>query len=214
MKLIAINGSPRKEWNTATLLKNVIEGASRNDMDLELINLYDFNFKGCISCFSCKRNNSKNYGICSLNDDLKPILSKIRNSDALVIGTPIYFETINGVTSCFLERFLFQNILYTLPPTTSFKGNLKIGIIYTMNITEDEFLQNTISKHLKNYENYFKLIFGNIETYYCFDTYQIDNYSNIDYTYFDKEKKKKRREDRFAIDCEKVYEMGERLFTK
>lgn len=214
MKLIAINGSPRKEWNTATLLKNVIEGASRNGANVELVNLYDLDFKGCISCFSCKRGNSKNYGICALNDDLKLILEKIRNSDALVIGNPIYFGTINGVTSCFIERLLFQNILYTSPPTTSFKGKLKIGMIYTMNVTEDEFLQSPISNSLKNYENYFNMIFGNVETYYCFDTYQIDNYSNIDYTYFNKEKKKKRREDRFAMDCRKADEIGTKLTTK
>ncbi|XWX63056.1 flavodoxin family protein [Desulfitobacterium sp. AusDCA] len=48
MKVIAINGSPRKNKNTATLLNKALEGA-----ETELIHLYDLNYKGCVSCFAC-----------------------------------------------------------------------------------------------------------------------------------------------------------------
>ena len=59
MKAIAINGSPRKDWNTATLLKKSLEGAASVGAETELINLYFLSFKGCYSCFACKRNGSK-----------------------------------------------------------------------------------------------------------------------------------------------------------
>lgn len=52
MKVIAINGSPRK--NTATLLAKALEGASSCGAETELIHLYDHNYKGCVSCFACK----------------------------------------------------------------------------------------------------------------------------------------------------------------
>jgi multimeric flavodoxin WrbA len=53
MQLIAINGSPRKNWNTAKLLEQAIEGAKSLGAQTELIHLYDLNFQGCTSCFAC-----------------------------------------------------------------------------------------------------------------------------------------------------------------
>ena len=52
MKVMAINGSPRKKWNTATLLDKALEGAASQGAETELIHLYDLNYKGCISCFA------------------------------------------------------------------------------------------------------------------------------------------------------------------
>jgi multimeric flavodoxin WrbA len=54
-KIIAINGSPRKEWNTATLLDHALRGAESHGAKTELIHIYDLDFRGCTSCFSCKR---------------------------------------------------------------------------------------------------------------------------------------------------------------
>ena len=57
MKIIAINGSPRKKANTATMCNKFLEGAKSvsSDVETEIINLFDLNYKGCISCFGCKR---------------------------------------------------------------------------------------------------------------------------------------------------------------
>ena len=55
MKVMAFNGSPRKEkWNTATLLNSALQGAQSTGAEIELVQLYDLKFSGCISCFSCK----------------------------------------------------------------------------------------------------------------------------------------------------------------
>jgi multimeric flavodoxin WrbA len=51
MKVIVLNGSPRKKWNTATLLKHAFDGAASKGAETELIHLYNYNYKGCISCF-------------------------------------------------------------------------------------------------------------------------------------------------------------------
>ena len=64
MNVIAVNGSPRKNWNTATLLNKAIEGAKSVGAETELFHLYDLNFKGYASSFSSKRKGSKNNGIC------------------------------------------------------------------------------------------------------------------------------------------------------
>jgi len=55
MKVIAVNGSPRKKWNTATLLHKALDGAKSIGAQTEFIHLYDLNFKGCTSCFACKK---------------------------------------------------------------------------------------------------------------------------------------------------------------
>ena len=55
MKVIAVNGSPRKTWNTATLLEHALAGAAGSGAETELVHLYDLEFKGCISCFACKK---------------------------------------------------------------------------------------------------------------------------------------------------------------
>lgn len=52
MTIIGINGSPRKKWNTATLLTKALEGAASQGADTELVHLYDLAFKGCMICFA------------------------------------------------------------------------------------------------------------------------------------------------------------------
>ena len=71
MKALFINGSPRKNWNTYKMLESAMKGASDAGAETELINLYDFNFKGCVSCFACKLKNSKTNGLCAVRDDLR-----------------------------------------------------------------------------------------------------------------------------------------------
>lgn len=62
MKAIAVNGSPRRNWNTATLLRKALDGAKSVGADTELIHLYDMQYRGCISCFACKRKDNKFVG--------------------------------------------------------------------------------------------------------------------------------------------------------
>ena len=96
MKIIALNGSPRKEWNTATLLKKALEGASSQGAATELIHLYDLDYKGCVSCFACKERGGKSYGACVIKDVLKPIFKDIEECDAIIFGSPIYLGSITG----------------------------------------------------------------------------------------------------------------------
>ena len=77
MKVLGINGSPRKKWNTATLLKHDLEGAASQGAETELVHLYDLEYKGCISCFSCKQVGGKSEGRCAMEDGATPILKKI-----------------------------------------------------------------------------------------------------------------------------------------
>lgn len=70
MKAIIINGSPRKKWNTDKALQRAAEGFSDADGTVETIRLYDYEYKGCVSCFACKIKNSKTNGLCAYRDAL------------------------------------------------------------------------------------------------------------------------------------------------
>jgi len=210
MKVLAINGSPRKKWNTATLLNKALEGASSKGAETELINLYDLSFVGCTSCFACKLKNGESYGHCAIKDELSPVLKRIRDVDALILGSPIYLGTATGVIRSFLERLIFPYLVYDTNRTSLFPKKLPVGFIYTMGANENFIKDLSIDKHIELNEMILGRIFGLSESLMVTDTYQFDDYSKY-VNSFDVEEKAKRRMEVFPIDCEKAYEMGVRF---
>lgn len=213
MKAIAINGSPRKKWNTAILLEKALEGAVVQGADTELIHLYDLNFRGCISCFNCKLKSGKSYGQCSVNDGLKPILQKIEEADALILGSPIYFGNLTGETRSFLERLMFQYLVYDKTYTSLRKKDISAGIIYTMNVPENMLDQLNYKQVLGSIEASLKRTVSGMDllSLYATDTYQFEDYSKYEVPLFNAGLKAKHREEVFPQDCQKAFEMGRQL---
>ena len=211
MRVTAINGSPRKKWNTATLLEKALEGAASRGAETELIHLYDLNFKGCISCFACKTKGGKSYGRCAVKDDLEPVFRNIEKADAIILGSPIYFGSVSGEMRSFMERLLFPYLTYTDPPRSLFPGKVKTGFIYTMNTTEEQMTERGYVQHFMLHETVLRMIFGASEYMCSFDTCQFDDYSKVVSERFDPEKKAQRRKEIFPKDCEKAFGMGARF---
>ena len=211
MNAIAINGSPRKNWNTATLLNKALEGAAINGAKVEIFHLYDFSYKGCVSCFACKTRGGASYGRCGFKDGLAPILEKIESAQILIIGSPIYFGSVTGELRSFLERLLFPYGTYTDPPRTLFPGRINCGLIYTMNVREDQASELGYFSHLGGNERILRQRFGSAESLYSFDTYQFDDYAKVVADRFDPLLKAKRRQEVFPLDCQKAFELGIRL---
>ena len=211
MKVMAFNGSPRKKWNTATLLTKALDGAASKGAETELVHLYDLNFRGCLSCFSCKRKGGRSYGRCAARDELTPFLKKVEETDAFILGSPIYFGTVSGEMRSFLERLLFPYHMYTFPPRSLFPKQIKTGFIYTMNVPEEWIANLGYDKMVDSNERLLKTIFGASESLCSFDTYQFKDYSKVVVEIFDPEKKAKRRKEVFPIDCQKAFEMGARF---
>lgn len=214
MKVMAINGSPRKKWNTALLLEKALEGAASQGAETELIHLYGLEFRGCISCFACKTIGGKSYGRCAVKDDLTPILRKAEEVGAIIFGSPIYFANVTGEMRSFLERLLFPYLKYTDPPQSLFPKMIHTGFIYTMNLTEELMKEHGYDQALASIEMYLQTIFGSSEILYSFDTYQFDDYSKVVADRFDPVKKARRRKEVFPKDCEKSFEMGARCAEK
>jgi multimeric flavodoxin WrbA len=211
MKVMAFNGSPRKKWNTATLLGKALEGAASRGAEPELIHLYDLDYKGCISCFACKTIGGKSYGRCAVQDDLTDVFSRIEQTDAIILGSPVYWGTVSGEMKSFVERLLFQFMTYTDPPGSLFPNRIKTGFIYTMNVTEEIMKEWGYAVNFNRNEATLRRIFGESEYMCSFDTCQFDDYSKVLATRFDPVKKKKRHEEVFPLDCRKAFEMGVRL---
>ena len=211
MKVMAFNGSPRKKWNTATLLEKALEGASSKGAETELIHLYDLNYKGCISCFSCKMKDGKSYGRCAVGDDLAPIFEKVLDAQALLFGSPIYLGTATGQMRSFLERLVFPFLPYTDPPESIFPGKIKTGFIYTLGATEEMAKEYGFDRQIGLNQMFLERVFGACESLCSYDTYQFEDYAKVVASRFDPEKKARRRKEVFPLDCAKALEMGVRL---
>ncbi len=208
---MAVNGSPRKKWNTATLLARALKGAASQGAETELVHLYDLSFKGCISCFACKTRGGKSYGRCAVTDELRPILQKIEAADALILGSPIYFGIVSGEMRSFMERLLFPYFTYTDPPQSLFPHKMPTGFIYTMNITEELMKEWGYEPIFANNQRLLQMVFGASESLCSFDTYQFTDYARVVADSFDPKKKARRRQEVFPRDCEAAWAMGARL---
>jgi multimeric flavodoxin WrbA len=211
MKVMAVNGSPRKTWNTATLLKKALKGAASQGAETELVHLYDLNFSGCSSCFACKTRGGKSYGQCAVKDDLRPILKKIAAADALILGSPIYFGIMSGEMRSFIERLLFPYFTYTDPPQSLFPKKMPTGFIYTMNVTEEMMKEWGYEQQFGNNHRLLEMVFGASESLCSFDTYQFKDYAKVVADRFDPEQKARRRREVFPQDCQKAFAMGARF---
>lgn len=213
MKIVALNGSPRKDGNTATLLNKALEGAAAQGAEIEIIHLYDLNFKGCISCFACKTIGSQSYGKCPIPDDLAPVFKKVEQADAIILGSPIYLGRVTGEMASFLDRLVFQYLVYSDPPQSLFPKKMHTGFIYTMNVTEQQFKEFGMDKSVGFNEFGMQAAFGTAESLLSYDTYQFKDYSKVVAPRFNVEEKAKRRAEVFPVDCQKAFEMGVRFAT-
>ncbi len=211
MRAIAINGSPRRTWNTATLLEKALEGAASAGAETEIVHLYDLDYRGCTSCFSCKRKDGERAGRCAMRDGLTDVLERIMASDVLLLGSPIYLGDVTGEMRSFWERLIFMNLSYDKAHRSNFEGTISTGFIYTMNIAEDILegsgYRNAIDAHMRPAQ----ILNGESECLIVTDTYQFGDYSKYAASNFDEGHKAKVRAERFPVDCQRAFELGARL---
>ena len=102
MKALAINGSPRNNGNTAILLKNVLRELEKEGIATELVQLGGQKINGCIGCYKCF--DAKN-GRCAVNDDIaNECIGKMREADAIILGSPTYFADCTAAMKALIER--------------------------------------------------------------------------------------------------------------
>jgi len=215
MKVYAINGSPRKNNNTAILLKKALEGVKESvkdtEVETEIINLYDFKYTGCKSCFACKMLDGKSYGKCIIKDDVHEALEKLSQSDGIIFGSPVYFHDISGQLKSFLERLLFPYLVYDNNFTSLAQKKMPTAFIYTMNVTEEVMKEEGYLSTFNNMEFYLEKLFTKPSVMYSNNTYQFNDYSKYKVECFSEEEKAEHRKIQFPLDCEKAFERGVNL---
>lgn len=218
MKALFINASPRKNWNTHKMLESCMKGAGDSGAETKLIHLYDYNFKGCVSCFACKLKNAKTQGLCAYRDDLRPVLEDALNSDIVVIGSPIYFSYPTGMMRSFLERFIFPIMSYSFDENgkrlSAIDRKIYSAVIYTMNCPEDLAAKIHYPEYLEPNANAMQMVLGYCETLCAYNTYQFTNYDRYEANMFSESAKAQHREKVFPEDLKKAYELGARLVQK
>lgn len=214
MKVMAINGSPRKKWNTATVLEHALQGAASvdNKVSCELINLYELNYKGCISCFQCKLIGGASYGRCAVKDQLKPVLDSMIEADVLIFGSPIYFSDVTGMARCMFERLCFPLFVYDKNYSSLAPKKVRTGFIYTMNIGYTSMEEYGYPGRLAVMEKFVGRIFSHTpQVQYVNNTLQFSDYSKYKAELFSPEEKKAYREKHFPEDCKDAFQMGATL---
>lgn len=211
MNIIAVNGSPRKNGNTVELLRHALAGAASCGANTKRIDLYDLNYKGCVSCFYCKRKDC-HHGICALQDELSPVLTELKEADGIIFGSPIYYDNISSGMSAFLERFLFSNYIYSEDVPTVFPKTISTGFVYSMNITREQSERVHVPLNLEKYQRSVTEILGAApKLLYVYNTWQFSDYSKYESSIFSEADKRRQREEQFPLDCEAAYDMGKAL---
>lgn len=211
-KVLIINGSPRKNGNTAQLLQRAKEGALAAGAEVEYINLYDrsLNYKGCMSCFACKIKGGRK-GVCSYPDDLQPILEKAIEADAIICGSPVYCGYPTANLRAFMERIIFPAVNYSDFQHPIINKGKRSATIYTMNCPDMQTYKNNAYDILMDVNAQQLGMFGSTEILYSFDTYQFNDYSRYDAAQLNVERKTEMHNTQFPKDLERAFDLGKRL---
>jgi multimeric flavodoxin WrbA len=102
-KILILNGSPKKNGNTAMLVDWFCKGATSKEADIEIVRTAFLKYKttGCISCRACQESDKYE---CSINDEAKPVLAKMADVDVIVFATPLYFFSASAQIKLIFDR--------------------------------------------------------------------------------------------------------------
>ncbi|MBR3986326.1 MAG: flavodoxin family protein [Bacteroidales bacterium] len=113
MKALLLNGSPNAKGCTYTALSIVAEELEKNGIEAEIVHVGHKDIHGCISCGRCAE-----LGHCVFNDIVNEVAPKFEATDALIVGSPVYYASPNGTLLACLDRLFFS---------THFDKRMKVG---------------------------------------------------------------------------------------
>ena len=141
MYVLGIMGSPHKEGNTATLMKDALAAAAASGAETKIVQLNELTIRGCQGCFGCQQKTP-----CVLKDDMTALYAEIDKADAVVIGSPVYmWAPYTAQTKLFIDR-LFPYIQVLSGYKSCLKPGKRFGIIITQNQPGPEFFKAKVEE--------------------------------------------------------------------
>ncbi len=124
-KVLAINGSPRKDGNTSILIRTVLAELENSGIETETIQLGGQKIHGCRACMKCFENRN---GACVFDDDiLNTCIRKMQEADGILLGSPVYFLDVTSEMKAFIDRAGFVSFANDFPFRNKV-GNVTVAV--------------------------------------------------------------------------------------
>jgi len=146
MKVIAFNGSPRKDGNTFILINHVFRELEKEEFETELVQLSEKEIHGCIACYKCFENKDKR---CAVKTDAaNEYIEKIINADGIVLGSPVYFMDVTPEMKALIDRAGFVSLangrMYTNKVGATVAAFRRTGAMHAVDSMNHFFLSQQI----------------------------------------------------------------------
>jgi len=125
MKIVFVNGSPRPQGNTGTMMRTLAQKAKATGAEVTYFEIAEKNIHDCDGCYRCDSEDK-----CSKDDDMNEAYALIQEADVFIIGSPIYMGAETGNTKCFVDR------LYYLMAKKRNQSGKKAAALFTCGLTE------------------------------------------------------------------------------
>ena len=206
MKVYALNASPRKGWNSDEMLDSLIQGVrdSADYIDVEKVNIYDMDYKGCRSCFACQLKATEN-GHCLFHDGAYDLIRGIKSGDGLVFAAPVYYFDVPSQMRAILERIFYPgNADHEIPVTA----------IYTMN-QRQKVMDQYFKRHLDDIAFFFRNQFHTEpDQLYIHNTLHWKKPEKYLFPLDQYEDKAQYHESQYPVDLQSCYDAGVRFAGK
>ncbi|MBN1109385.1 MAG: flavodoxin family protein [Methanomassiliicoccales archaeon] len=141
MKILFVNGSPRAQGNTGTMLRSLAKKAEGNGAEVNYLELGEMNVQDCDGCYRCDVEDR-----CLREDDMQGAYGLFREADMVIIGSPIYMGAETGITKCFMDR------LYYLMSKKDERTGRRAAVFFTCGLVEGHMVYGYM------YNRYHKLL--------------------------------------------------------
>lgn len=104
MKVVAFNGSPKKEGNTFHGIKMVADELEKEGIEVEIIHVGNKTIRGCLACNGCVKNQDEK---CVIKDEVNEWIEKMKEADGIILGSPVHYSSIGATMKAFLDRAFY-----------------------------------------------------------------------------------------------------------
>lgn len=134
MKVLMINGSPHAKGTTYRALSEVAGELNKNGIETEIVQIGDKVIAGCVGCSACRK-----LGRCIKDDIVNELILKVQQCDGLVVGSPVYYASLNGTLKCLLDRLFYAGTGFENKPAAAVAVARRAGTTSTIDIINKYF---------------------------------------------------------------------------